>query len=431
MRLPIALLALVLAASPQIGMARDSAPPDEASLAKRRDESRAEYQRLVRETALSKEKLIELTAEVAAIRKDNASLTAALIQTAKTEKKLAADISAIEERIAALMAESSDIRRSLAERRGVLAEVLGALQRMGLNPPPAILVTPDDALASVRSAILLGAVVPDLREETELLVADLTRLGQVSASLDAERERLAGTIREQVAEKSRLTLLLAERRKLKDASEARLKQEAERAAALARQAESVQELIATLEAEIEAARKAEQERLRREAEAAQRPAPEENRLVASRPFGALKGQLPLPVDGRFVSRFGADDGVGGNTQGDTVATQSGAIVTAPADGSVLYAGPFRSYGQLLILNAGDGYHIVLAGLGRLDVALGQSVLAGEPIGAMSEARLASAAASPPGMSGPELYVEFRKDGKPVDPSPWWAEGKPGRTGHGS
>ena len=114
-------------------------------------------------------------------------------------------------------------------------------------------------------------------------------------------------------------------------------------------------------------------------------------------------------------------------QGDMVATQSGAIVTAPADGSVLYAGPFRSYGQLLILNAGDGYHVVLAGMSRINVAPGQSVLAGEPVGAMGEARVASTSASGNANATPELYVEFRKDGKPVDPAPWWADRTSGRT----
>jgi septal ring factor EnvC (AmiA/AmiB activator) len=149
------------------------------------------------------------------------------------------------------------------------------------------------------------------------------------------------------------------------------------------------------------------------------------------PFSQLKGELPLPVAGRFTRRFGRDDGNGGVMLGDTLATQSGAIVTAPSDGSVLYAGPFRSYGQLLILDAGDGYHVVLAGLSRISVTLGQSVLAGEPVATMGEARVAGAAAFEAGNAGPELYVEFRKDGKPVDPSPWWSERMSGRTGNDS
>src|SRR5262249_31305667 len=141
--------------------------------------------------------------------------------------------------------------------------------------------------------------------------------------------------------------------------------------------------------------------------------------------------ISLPVAGRFARLFGENDGNGGVMHGDTVTTQSGAIVTAPSDGDVLYAGPFRSYGQLLILNAGDGYHVVLAGMGRISVATGQSVLAGEPVGVMGEAKVASTSASGIGNTGPELYVEFRKDGKPVDPAPWWAVRLSGRTANGT
>jgi septal ring factor EnvC (AmiA/AmiB activator) len=141
--------------------------------------------------------------------------------------------------------------------------------------------------------------------------------------------------------------------------------------------------------------------------------------------------MELPVAGEILRRYGDDDGTGGTMYGDIVTTQSGAIVTAPADGNVLYAGPFRSYGQLLILDAGDGYHVVLAGLGRISVSLGQSVLAGEPVGLMGEARVASTVAVDADSSRPELYVEFRKDGKPVDPAPWWSAHVSGRTGNDS
>src|SRR5690606_5920606 len=104
---------------------------------------------------------------------------------------------------------------------------------------------------------------------------------------------------------------------------------------------------------------------------------------------------------------------------------------APADGNVLYAGPFRSYGQLLILDVGDDYHVLLAGMAGISVAAGQSVLAGEPVGAMGETRIASALAASGTNLAPELYVEFRKDGKPIDPAPWWTDRLSGRTDNGT
>ena len=402
----------------------------------RQAEKQAELDRVSREISLSDSRVAALSEEIAAIRKDNASITAALIQAAKTERKLGEDIEEITGKLEDLKERQEEIRLSLSARRDVLAEVLGALQRMGLNPPPALLVKPEDALSSVRSAILLGAVVPELREQTEVLLADLQELSRVSASIEAERARLVKTVEEQVGEKKRLSLLLEEKKRLQEAQQAALSDERAKASELAAKAGSLKDLIASIEKEIigvrsaeEQARRAEQERLEREAAIAAMPVPEANRLTGPQPFSTLMKQVAFPVTGRVARRFGDDDGNGGVMHGDTVTTQSGAIVTAPSDGDVLYAGPFRSYGQLLILNAGDGYHVVLAGMGRISVAAGQSVLAGEPIGAMSEAKVASTSASGNGNAAPELYVEFRKDGKPVDPAPWWSAKMSGRTGN--
>lgn len=401
------------------------------------DKSRAEYEQVSKDITLSSERLAKLAADIATIKKDHASITAALIQSAMTEQKLGQDIEDIGAKLEGLKGEEQKIRASLAARRDVLAEVLGALQRMGLNPPPAILVKPEDALSSVRSAILLGAVVPELRQQTERLLADLKEQSRVTASIEAERARLTAAVGEQTAEKKRLGMLLEAKQKLEADTQTALAAEKQRSQALAAKAGSLKELIASLEADkarkaANAAKAAEQksadaDKVPAQPELASLPVPEANRLTAAAPFAALQGQIALPVIGKIKRRYGADDGNGAVMLGDMVATQSGAIVTAPADGNVLYAGPFRSYGQLLILNAGDGYHVVLAGMSRISVASGQSVLAGEPVGAMGEARVASTSASKNGNATPELYVEFRKDGKPVDPTPWWADRFSGRT----
>ena len=136
-------------------------------------------------------------------------------------------------------------------------------------------------------------------------------------------------------------------------------------------------------------------------------------------FAATRGHLHLPVNGLKIREFGGSDGVGGTQRGQSIATHAGAQITAPCDGWVVYAGPFRSYGQLLILNAGGGYHVLLAGMERISVDLGQFVLTGEPVAVMGSGAQVSAAVSPVPKQ-PILYVEFRKDGTPIDPSPWWA-----------
>lgn len=416
-------LACAAAPAPALEPASDDAA---AALSLRRDATADEFEQITREITLSRARIASIEAEIAALAKDEQSLTAALIQAAKTERKLSEDAGAIGERLAALELQRGDLVLSLRERRAILAEVLAALQRMGLNPPPAMLVSPDDALGSVRSAILLGAVVPEMRTEVEMLVADLAELERLAASIAAERQRLLATIADQAAEQRRLTLLSAEKAKLRLRTEAELASEQKQAGELAARAGSLRELIEALETQIAATR----ERAARESDVAL-PVPEENRLVAPQPFASLRGKLALPAAGALTRRFGARDDAGASLYGDIVATHSGAIVTAPADGAVLYAGPFRSYGQLLILNAGDGYHVVLAGLGRISVALGQAVLAGEPVGTMGEGGLASAVSTGRASDEPELYVEFRKDGQPVDPAPWWAVSLSGRTANGT
>ncbi len=430
--------AVLLSASAGVH-ARDDEPVSDANI------RRVEYEQVTRQIALSSDNIEKLAAEIAGVRKDYASITSALIQAAKTEQKLGQDIEEITDKLQGLKKQEASVRNSLVARRGVLAEVLGALQRMGLNPPPAILVKPEDALSSVRSAILLGAVVPELRQETEVLMADMAEMTRLTGSIAAERGRLTTSVSDQMLEKKRLSMLLEAKQRLQAETEAELAAEQKRSEELAAKAGSLKELVAVLEkqaakdrarAEAERAdeeklkqQQAAEERLKQQ-EAATAALPENNVSMASLPFSALQGQLAMPVAGRFKLRYGSKDDNGGVKQGDTVATQSGAIVTAPADGIVLYSGPFRSYGQLLILDAGEGYHILLAGMNKITVAIGRSVLAGEPVGVMGEARVASTQAGNVA-NGPELYVEFRKDLKPVDPTPWWAGRSSGRTGNGT
>jgi len=406
-----------------------------STLAQRQANNRADLEQITRDITLSQERREDIAAEIEALKKDQRTLTAAMIQAVKTERKLGQEAETIGDRLSDLREQEGALKASLAARRDVLAEVLGALQRMGLNPPPAILVRPEDALGSVRSAILLGAVVPELRHETQALAADLAEMARLTGSITAEREKLMATVAEQAGERERLAGLIREKSALQQRSESVLAAEEKRAAELAARAGSLQDLIGSLEKEIGAVRQAE-EKARAEAEAVRqaaveeerRPVPETERLAQPVPFDQLVGKASLPVAGRLAGRFGEADETGVKRLGDIVTTQSGAIVTAPADGTVIYAGPFRSYGQLLILNAGGSYHIVLAGMGRISVALGQTVLAGEPIGAMGEARLASAGAGS-ASAAPQLYIELRKDGKPVDPAPWWAGRFSGRTGN--
>jgi septal ring factor EnvC (AmiA/AmiB activator) len=144
------------------------------------------------------------------------------------------------------------------------------------------------------------------------------------------------------------------------------------------------------------------------------------RLAPAVTFADAKGLLPLPVNGSLIKGFGSPDGFGSTEKGLSFSTRAQAVVTAPCDGWIAYSGPYRTYGQLLIINAGSGYYVVLAGMERINVDVGQFVLTGEPVATMGDGTAKTAAAIAIGAAQPVLYVEFRKDGTPIDPGPWWA-----------
>jgi len=365
---------------------------------------------------------------VEGLRADRARLNAALIETTERTQAAEARASAIEQRLATLNASESAIRKSLDNRRDVIVEVLAALQRMGRRPPPAVLASPDDMLEAVRSSILLGAVLPELRGETEALATDLGELVRLKDAIARDREALARDLATLASERERLSALIAARQEDLAKAERIEADESRKARDLAARAQTLGELIQKMESEIAAARHAAEE-ARKAAEAQARemrerlaaaPFGDPARLAPKIPFAEAKGLLPMPVNGTTLRRFGAPDGFGGTAKGVSIATRHGAVVSAPADGWVAFAGPFRSFGQLLIINAGGGYYILLAGMERITVALGQFVLAGEPVAVMGETATPLSTAFS-GTNGPVLYVEFRKDGGSIDPSPWWAK----------
>ncbi|WHO73644.1 murein hydrolase activator EnvC [Rhizobium sp. BT03] len=422
--------------------AAEPPPPDPAAeLAAKRDKTRAELETLSKTISLSSDKVSALQQSIADLDKSTQSIRQALIESAARRKGLDKQILESEKKLADLGVKEDGIRRSLHERRGLLAEVLAALQRMGRNPPPALLVTPDDALASVRSAILLGAVVPGIRKETDKLAGDLASLAALQAASAAEKAGLTATMTNGIEEERRMDLLLAENDKLSRSNAAELQAERKRSEELAGKATSLEGLVASMESEIAsvrdaaaAARQAEENRrLMTDEQRAQAKAladsgvPDKNRIAPAYPFGELKAKLEVPVAGDILRQFGDADGTGHEAMGMTVATNPETVVTAPADGLVVFAGAFRSYGQMIILDTGDGYHLVLSGMDTINTRQGKFVFSGEPLAVMGAKRVASATALALETDRPTLYIEFRKDGKPVDSRPWWTAKDTGKA----
>lgn len=426
-------LALALTLSCAGGLHRDAraqAPPpaptqvnapDQDAIKKREQELediRAQQQKAI-------EAQTRLKAEIAAIGQDRTKLNQQLIDSAARVRDIEDQITDTEGRLRPLDAREAQIRVSLDTRRDEISEVLAALQRAGRRAPPALLVRPEDALESLRTAMLLGAAVPEMRARAHQLASDLGELITLRKNITEQRNQLAQDRDKLNEDRTRLAALIDERQKNQSQAEKDMEAERQRAVRLSRQVDGLQELIAKMEADLKSAAKA--------AAAAQaKGAPDgkpnlqalkdPGRLSPAIAFASAKRLLPLPVNGTRLRNYGTPDGNGGQEKGISIATRPGAQVTTPCDGWVVYAGPFRSYGQLLILNAGGGYHVLIAGMERISVNIGQFVLTGEPVATMgSQSQVASILAAP--SSQPVLYVEFRKDGTPIDPGPWWAAGK--------
>lgn len=429
------LLAGLLCISPGHVLAEDDLSRDEAK--KRLDETEQELKS-------SRVKAEDLTRDLAALAEERARLNSELIEAGKRVQASEARLSETEGKLAELTEQVTVIETSITERKEAIVKMLSAMQRIGRTPPPAIVTRRDDALAVVRGAMLLAEVFPELKYQADNLSESLKGLVTLENRIRAQRDEQKREADQLAAEQDRLDRLLAEKKSKQAQGEVELTQLQQSAEQLAGEVTNLSELIERLDVQIAKAEVAQYDaeiaaeralRARLQQEVMATPANENvieikpestkvafaspDRLKPAQPFEQAKGTLRLPAQGRQTQRFGDTDALGNARQGVSLETREEARITAPADGWVVYSGPFRSYGQLLIINAGGGYHILLAGMSRIDVSLGQFVLAGEPIAVMGAP--ASPDSSGDDNSRPVLYVEFRKDGRPIDPGPWWAE----------
>lgn len=334
---------------------------------------------------------------------------------------ITADVQALEERLAAILIKIDSLEEMLAEQKAALArrreqaaEVLAALQRLAKRPADLALLQPDDAERTMKSALLLRELVPQLQAIARSIGDQVQRIETLGVELDQQKAALG-------SEADRLERRRAEadalRRKREDERRRTLVEAEDEARAMdkiAREAKTLEELLAALDAERERRRLAAEEAARKLGKLPLAP-------PVSSPITTARGTLPLPARGRVVTRFGAHDGPVA-AKGITIATLPGAQVVAPYDGRVLFSGPFRGYGRLLIIDHGEGYHSLLAGLESVYVSVGQWVLAGEPVGLMAQSDQAAATGAPSAERGAKLYVELREGGQPVDPLPWMATG---------
>jgi len=350
-----------------------------------------------------KSRQAELQAEAQALQGQQKALQKRTIALARDLQNIDAKRDRLEDRLSELAVSESQLDEALQQDRAAMAKLLAGLQAMQKHPAPAFAVHADDALEAAQGALVMASIVPDMQSRADDLRDRLTELAALRARMDRQSQALIAAEQDAETARAGLDKALA----AKAAAENKLRRAARgEAAIIARlvdEARDLRDLSRRL-----------QDR-------------HDGTFFAGSAFGKARGLLPLPVTGQVVGRFGQRNENGVRQQGLSIMARAGAQINAPYDGLVLYSGPFRQYGEIVIINLADGFQMILAGLAGSGVFVGQEILAGEPIGVLAGDHLDRAGhenhqlgSSTSGRS--QLYMELRFDGQPIDPSPWLRSG---------
>ena len=338
------------------------------------DQTRAERDRLVSEAKGLQEKLVTNAAKVQELEADY-EMTAAELDR--------------------LNGTMQSIQTSLTRDRDRVARLLAVLQRLDADEPPALALKPDDSLAAARGAMQMGAMLPPVYKEAVELSKQLKTLAQTRVAVARTGEQAHTQAEALKAARASLDKLLEQKSVEQADAEAKLSEIHTVAEEIGRQASDLKGLIDRIAS------------LR-----ASSPSPETMTVVTPQRTGSVtlaRGSLRRPVIGNVTPGDPAGPGrtPGGNGPlGLWFEAPGKAEAVAPADSEVVFAGNYQKFGQVLILEITGGYHLTLAGLGRIDVHIGDSVLAGEPVGILPEGTQS------------RLYMELRRNGQTVDPAPW-------------
>ena len=373
------------------------------------DVSRAELQALEaeREDALQQLSALEQAGNL--VSDDLEKLERDLISAAMESQRREEQASSAELKLISLRSRLPTARTDLVEGEDTLEDLMASLALSGRHRPPALLTQPQDANQAIRAAILMGEVAPQVKQKTTDLSGEITKLRRLERQVLREQKVLAAADAALALKQEEITQMTAAKRAAFEDVNADAEFLRQRAESLGEKASTIRELIAALEAAAPGAPRlkprlvlAEQSQSR----AASRPSLP--RPTVSQPLGVLA----LPATGRMVRAWGDKMPGGESSESVAFATRNGAQVSAPISGTVEFSGPFRSYGQLLILSTSDGYHVLLWGMSSNYVSVGQSVQQGEPVARMSERA----------NGAPELFMEVRKGGKPMNPAQWMKRG---------
>lgn len=364
--------------------------------------------------------------EASSREKEIAALRARMVEAANSVQASERRIAGITTELSALDAEEAKIAAALLSERKNLGDVLAALQSLEISRPPALLVAPNDANEAARAAMLLSGAAPELEARAKTLRDEMARLAAIREDRQRQREAFEKTNQEIVARRAVLADLLGKKQRERDVAASLATAAQQETAALAARATSLREVIDRLDrlasAIVPRLKPPPPQRLTPPpaapstpepslADAARQTARIREAYAPQTPFAKLRGALEAPVVGALAGKFGDDKPEGGKFEGVRFAVRDKAIIVAPHEGNVAFARQWGPLGNLVILDVGSGYHLLLIGVSDLLVQEGQKVTAGEPVGSV-------AAATPGGDAF--LDFEIRRNSQPVNPSLWLA-----------
>ena len=338
-----------------------------------------------------------------AARKAAAELRAVKRQGVNLARKMhrhSADADRIEAQLNSLEERERTKTEKMQQRKAQLSVTLAALQRLARMPTATLVAVPQSTDKTIRTAILLRAAVPELQRDAMSLGDDLRALTSLRDQISADKVALTDSLARLKAERKSLAALTSDKFKLLKNMKSAERAAAQKAARLSARAGNLRELLEKLS--IRQNRPA--LRAPGSAPVALIPVPARKPAVTP-PVTISRGVLPAP--GRVVTTFGAKMPNGTLSKGVFVVTRPSAAVIAPIPGRVVFAGQFRGYGNLVILELRDKGHALISGMSRIDAQVGDDVLVGEPLGEMT----------PSTGTAPKLYFELRRRGRPINPMP--------------
>ena len=337
-----------------------------------------DLRKIEQELARQKEQAARLAESENATVRDLDGLQQKLVAATAALQAKQREQETLEDQLAKLEADSAARSAALESGRQRLTELTAALLRLSRLPPEAFLLHEEQTADHAHRAMLLRAILPQLRAETEAAAQGLDALETLRRATAEQKQLLDATRQNLEAQRVNLDAMVRTRQGLLQNTAAQRDAMAAQMAQLTADAQTLRQLLDKVSQPV----------------------------LPKGPPMRLQAGLKPPVAGRLLRDYGMKDGYGVASEGLTFAAASESLVIAPHDGKIVFAGPFRGYGKIVIIDHGGGNHSFLAGFGRIDAEVGQTVKAGEPLG-----QLPDSATKPP-----ELYFEWRHDGEPADPT---------------